>query len=49
MALARARAFQQQQDAIDQQNRRIEKLFQLKILHPGDAVNFPKNGDSVCL
>eukprot|EP01033_Poteriospumella_lacustris_P015802 gene15801-11310_t len=38
MALARARAFQEKQQ--DDQNR-METLFQLKIVKPGDAVNFP--------
>jgi len=41
----RKTAEQQEQDAFTL----IEKKFNLKIIHPGDALNFPKLGDSVAV
>jgi len=49
MALARARQFQHEQTLKENETKRIEKLFQLKIVQPGDAVNYPKHGDSICI
>jgi FK506-binding protein 1 len=44
MALSRA----MQKDVKQRENiKNVEKLLDLKILKPGDAVNFPKQGDSV--
>ncbi len=37
MALARARQFQHEQTLKENETKRIEKLFQLKIVQPGDA------------
>lgn len=49
MALARAKQFQHEQELKQHEQKRIEQLFQLKIVQPGDAVNFPKHGDSICI
>lgn len=52
------KAAQERRDSVAEQKRlkkeaehfkKTEKTFQIKILHPGDAVNFPKNGDSCCV
>jgi len=48
MALARSRVFQEQQEK-EANEKSVEKLFQLKVVKAGDAVNFPKPGDTVCL
>ena len=29
--------------------KQIEKKYKIKITHPGDALNFPKHGDSCCV
>lgn len=42
MAFARAKA-----DKEREKLRAIETSLNMKILKPGDAVNFPKNGDSI--
>lgn len=51
MALSRARAFQEQAKLTEEKSKQkdIEKLFQLKVVKPGDAANFPKFGDSVAI
>jgi hypothetical protein len=43
--LARAKAAREAENAYTQ----IEKKYSMKILHPGDAVNFPKLGDSIAM
>jgi hypothetical protein len=37
MALARARKFQHEQEQKESEQKKIEQLFQLKIVQPGDA------------
>jgi len=39
MALSRSRAFQEQQEK-EANEKSVEKLFQLKIVKPGDAGNY---------
>ena len=43
MALARAKQFQHEQELKQHEQKRIEQLFQLKIVQPGDAGQKNKN------
>lgn len=47
MAFSKARAAREKEELKEEKS--VQRYLDLKIIQPGDAVNFCRPGDSVCL